>query len=666
MLIKEGQLGELYKKFKQKATGQNTPVQIFASLKVDSVCAVRILQQLLHVDQVTYELHPVQGYEDIQRINQTQIIPRIDEVHSIVLINCGGNYDMHELLFGKTMEEDGNDIDHVCVYIIDSQRPFALENVYNQNNIFLLDDEKDKGLENYPPLVDESDDDESEAEDSEYIDSEEDEFEGENPRPSKRRRLGDVELRAKAERRKGRLRIQEYYKYTRWAKSPASAILYQMAAAVNKSDNALLWLSILGLTDMFVNSRMERDTYDGNLLYMKTLVTTFNEFIKPTKSASWQMDQELNSTASSRRLLELNGASAADSTILGASSIMDDGTEAGSQVGYDDDTLVKLRPTSHIQESKEFQFHLMRQWNLFDSMYHSRYVATKLNVWTNNGRERLKNMLAKMAVKLEEARQPWVNMSVELRRTLAERVEQHAEDYQLGEKVCYSSFTRQHGLLEEISASDMVHGLDGLLEDDRLMPEMAKDRNSLEQALTKRWDDNFARTIQALSVDHCDLLEQGIKYACKRQSDIVAMGTRLIEKRMVKGTGVIRHATIQQKNNFTNPVTLARLGLFVVEAYREHQKSLNSSNKKNKKYKDLPFVLASLCDVRNSYMVVGIPEGTSMRMSTRGNLFGTAFQTAREKVNARARHSGFETAVIEIQQDDYQQFLRFLERGLSL
>merc|ERR1719219_1515067 len=137
------------------------------------------------------------------------------------------------------------------------------------------------------------------------------------------------------------------------------------------------------------------------------------------------------------------------------------------------------------------------------------------------------------------------------------------------------------------------------------------------------------------------------------------MGTRLIEKRMIQSNGHFRQATIEQKNTFTNPVALGKLGLFVVDAHKEHMESMGRKHK----YRELPLILASLCDVRNSYMVVGIPQ--NKRVSTRkGNRFGHAFQEARTKVEARARHSGFETAVIEIQRDDYDKFVTYLQSGL--
>eukprot|EP00497_Spongosphaera_streptacantha_P004776 TRINITY_DN5688_c0_g2_i1.p1 TRINITY_DN5688_c0_g2~~TRINITY_DN5688_c0_g2_i1.p1 ORF type:complete len:193 (-),score=27.66 TRINITY_DN5688_c0_g2_i1:2-541(-) len=175
----------------------------------------------------------------------------------------------------------------------------------------------------------------------------------------------------------------------------------------------------------------------------------------------------------------------------------------------------------------------------------------------------------------------------------------------------------------------MVSGLDGLLEDDRLLPVDSKDPEALERALTKRWDRNFTQTIQALSVDHCDLLENGIKLACSRQKDIVAMGTRLIEKRMIQSNGHFRQATIETKNTFTNPVALGKLGLFVVDAHKEHMESMGRKHK----YRELPLILASLCDVRNSYMVVGIPQNkrvsTRKRKSIRSRISGRSSETAK-------------------------------------
>lgn len=49
-----------------------------------------------------------------------------------------------------------------------------------------------------------------------------------------------------------------------------------------------------------------------------------------------------------------------------------------------------------IQCEDEYRFMLFRHWSLYDSMFHSGYVASKLGVWREYGQKRLNNMFAKM------------------------------------------------------------------------------------------------------------------------------------------------------------------------------------------------------------------------------------------------------------------------------
>lgn len=39
---------------------------------------------------------------------------------------------------------------------------------------------------------------------------------------------------------------------------------------------------------------------------------------------------------------------------------------------------------------------MYRHWNLYDSMFHSGYVASKMGIWREKGKGRLQGMLAKM------------------------------------------------------------------------------------------------------------------------------------------------------------------------------------------------------------------------------------------------------------------------------
>ena len=56
----------------------------------------------------------------------------------------------------------------------------------------------------------------------------------------------------------------------------------------------------------------------------------------------------------------------------------------------------KKADDNSIRFIEDFQLVLLRHWNLYDSLFHSTYVATKLGVWKEKGRQRLTNMLVKM------------------------------------------------------------------------------------------------------------------------------------------------------------------------------------------------------------------------------------------------------------------------------
>lgn len=49
-----------------------------------------------------------------------------------------------------------------------------------------------------------------------------------------------------------------------------------------------------------------------------------------------------------------------------------------------------------VYAADELRFMMFRHWNLYDAMYHSSYVASKLGIWKERGRKRLTGLLAKM------------------------------------------------------------------------------------------------------------------------------------------------------------------------------------------------------------------------------------------------------------------------------
>lgn len=46
----------------------------------------------------------------------------------------------------------------------------------------------------------------------------------------------------------------------------------------------------------------------------------------------------------------------------------------------------------------------MRNWNLYESMFYSNYLAAKLAIWKEKGKQELNKMIARIGVPLDEAK----------------------------------------------------------------------------------------------------------------------------------------------------------------------------------------------------------------------------------------------------------------------
>lgn len=103
---------------------------------------------------------------------------------------------------------------------------------------------------------------------------------------------------------------------------------------------------------------------------------------------------------------------------------------------------------------------LLRHWTVLDAMSHSRYVATRLGIWKQSGKQHLMNLLAKMGMSIEQCKQQYSSMDMSLRKELFDQVTHYAHHYNL-ENCVYPSFVFQSGFRQQYSASDLVYAITG-------------------------------------------------------------------------------------------------------------------------------------------------------------------------------------------------------------
>eukprot|EP01084_Bolivina_argentea_P104208 186603_1 len=424
----------------------------------------------------------------------------------------------------------------------------------------------------------------------------------------------------------------EYYKYEYYALN-SSNILYLMARKIQKDDNNMLWLGILGLTESFIYEKIDRDKYNECVSYY------CDEVKRRNKTNSYKENEV--------------------SYNFGIDSV-------------DSSCIISHREMDHIQFSTEFRFILMRFWTLYDSMYYSRYISTQLGVWKQKGKDELKYLLAKMALPLNEAKQPYNQMKREYKKKLPQLFREKLNCFNF-DNLTFGSFTKQHGSHQSISASDMVYAITAVLESDFKIDNKGhididididdnKDNNENNEDIffdNNAWQSNFFYGYDTLNVNKQNLLRVAISLAKKRQEEIVEMGIRLMEKRCIKTIGITRYCCIDNTNNsmnsnnkFQSPMLLCKLGLFIMDAYRAQ------TNKKSKH-----FILASYNDKLNNYTVVGIPAKKYIGDVNRSPFY-TSFEEARKRVNANAKIVFFEGHVIQIHKDHFTDWLENLHERL--
>ena len=189
------------------------------------------------------------------------------------------------LLTGRLSLNEDPEREHMQVLVLDSHRPFSLNNVYLDGEdkdgefveagdierarvLLVHDPDVEEGIPDNETMIDAHlDDDEEEEEEEDFGES-----------PVQRRRIGedgesvgvvDGEEDDREERRQRRAKrdearklVEEYYSGT--ARGPPTALLLMVLsnARVNKPDPATLWWAILGVTEQLINDDIDGHQYD--------------------------------------------------------------------------------------------------------------------------------------------------------------------------------------------------------------------------------------------------------------------------------------------------------------------------------------------------------------------------------------------------------------------
>ncbi|GAA6227467.1 cell division control protein 45 homolog [Lates japonicus] len=253
-------ISDIRKEFYEVVANQR--VALLVSSDIDALCACKILQALFHCDQVQYTLVPVTGWQDLG----TAFLEHKEQFRYFVLINCGANVDLLEML-----QPDDDSIFFIC----DTHRPVDVVNVYNDTQIkLLIKQDDDLGVPSYDDIFR---DEEDEGDDSGN------ESDGGSEPSGKRRRFdeGAVERRIERqrERREWEARRREIlfdYEQYEYHGTSAAMMFFELAWVLTKDTKDMLWWAIIGLTDQWVHDKITHMKYVTDIATMQRHVSRHN------------------------------------------------------------------------------------------------------------------------------------------------------------------------------------------------------------------------------------------------------------------------------------------------------------------------------------------------------------------------------------------------------
>ncbi|AWP07398.1 CDC45-related protein isoform 2 [Scophthalmus maximus] len=339
----------------------NQRVALLVASDIDALCACKILQSLFHCDQVQYTLVPVTGWQDLG----TAFLEHKEQFRYFVLINCGANVDLLEML-----QPDDDSVFFIC----DTHRPVDVVNVYNDSQIkLLIKQDDDLGVPSYDDIFRDEDDEEG-------GDSGNESDEGSEP-SGKRRRFdeGAVERRIERQRAKRewearRREILFDYEQYEYHGTSAAMIVFELAWVLTKDTKDMLWWAVIGLTDQWVHDKITHMKYVTDIATMQRHVSRHNH----------RNEDEENSLS-----------------------------------------IDCMR----ISFEYDLRLSLYQHWSLYESICNSSYTSCNFKLWTLNGQKKLQEFLADMGLPLKQVRQKFHSMDMSIKENLREVIEESSNKY---------------------------------------------------------------------------------------------------------------------------------------------------------------------------------------------------------------------------------------------
>ena len=696
----------LNKKIRKNPTGK---IIIITSMNIDSITSLRILVGLLKSDVISYEIIPVQNYDEVEReiLNCKKIE---DEIQGFVFINCIGEIDLTKFWFCQEK--------NILTLVAESKRPMHHKNLRNDTNIVVIDDgnnnleycptEKEMELIRQKVInVDDNEinkelnfekkektNEENEEEENDKEESDEKSKSAENDQNDnniskkkiikKRNDINDEdfnELKQDKEKEKDALdeiadevsakpekqslnEEDEENSQERKLNEKIREVEY-----INNKVNEYYGGSYYGLPSTYIFYSIAHQLHKENSFYLWYLIISLT-------------DEYLRYHISDKKYDKLYAV--CQNEVL----------RIEKKKSKDDDTLKIYKSTAKegktILIGSDYKLILYRHWNLYDSFIYSTYPLGVLSTWKEPGKGEVQKIFAYMGIPLSEARQKYRYMKNEYLDTFRDKIIDVSKKFFLNE-IIFHSFIYQFDNNTEMSASDCVYllscliecpfeefsnieiedddflednvsnisgddedekneknaGGDGTHEDGEHDSENLNSKKNKENILKKFW-----MAYRFLSLKKLNMTNSLIDIAIKFQIALTNSATTILDKNGVKNEQKFRYSIVsgnlsEDSRYFQYPGNLERLCLVISETYKQI---------KGKKIENKPYLLAYI-DTENKTYVIDGNLGCNKKDDNEKNTFPMQFKFVSQKLNIPVSYNYSTEEIITIKKDDLYSFI---------
>ncbi|KAL7715641.1 Cell division control protein 45 CDC45 [Entamoeba marina] len=285
------------------------------------------------------------------------------------------------------------------------------------------------------------------------------------------------------------------------------------------------------------------------------------------------------------------------------------------------------------------QLMLLRHWTLYDSIFHTREIASRLGIWNSKGKEKFDVLIADMGIPITQAKQGYRAMALEMKTKFLTRMESYSKHYHF-ENLFLPSFFKRYGSDYSISSFDAAHAIAALITNDD--PKHT-------------WQQQFWEGFKLLSSTNSEMYQVAFEKCIDSNKNLVETGIiLLLSKGIINESNKYRFLCVSDgliSSKFKSPYKALQLAQFLSEASSRRYK------------KTLPFVLSILNGEKNTFTIVGYRSPISIHTQ---NYFGDKFTRTAESMNIPILQKNFDSFVTEIHRDNFVKYKKALKERFEI